>query len=53
MKVRRSPDKFLMTPKQYLAQAESLRATGHEYLARQYENLWVLRGGRESLPAED
>jgi hypothetical protein len=44
MKVRRSPDKFLMTPDQYLAQAESLRATGDLYLARQFENLYILRG---------
>jgi hypothetical protein len=43
-----------MTPEQYLAQAESLWATGHYYLARQYENLWLLRAGRqERPPAED
>jgi hypothetical protein len=41
---RRSPDSaFLMTPEQYLAQAESLRATGHEYLAQQYECLYRMR----------
>jgi hypothetical protein len=32
-----------MTPEQYLAQAESLRATGHEYLAQQYECLYRMR----------
>ena len=41
--MRRLPrDKFLMTGEQLLAQAESLRATGNPYLARQFENLWVL-----------
>jgi hypothetical protein len=43
---RRSPDAFLMTPDQYLAQAESLRATGNEYMAQQYDNLFKLRTGQ-------
>jgi len=43
---RRSPDSaFLMTPEQYLAQAESLRASGHDYLAQQFDNLYRLRTG--------
>lgn len=43
---RTSPESaFLMTPEQYLAQAESLRATGNEYLAQQFENLYRLRTG--------
>jgi hypothetical protein len=34
---------FLMTREQYLAQAASLRRTGHDCLAVQYENLFKLR----------
>jgi hypothetical protein len=42
--LRRSAEsEFLMTPEQYLAQAESLFATGHPVLARQFLNLWQLR----------
>jgi hypothetical protein len=44
--LRRSPDEaFLMTPDQYLAQAESLRATGNDQLAQQCDNLYRLRTG--------
>ena len=32
-----------MTREQYLRQAASLRRTGHEYLAVQFENLFKLR----------
>jgi hypothetical protein len=42
---RRSPSAFLMTPEQYLAQAESLRASGEEYLAQQCDNLFKMRTG--------
>ena len=42
-----SPDSaFLMTPEQYLAQAASLRASGNEYLAQQFDNLFKLRTGQ-------
>jgi hypothetical protein len=34
-----------MTPDQYLAQAESLRASGSAYLAQQYDYLLKLRTG--------
>jgi hypothetical protein len=34
-----------MTPDQYLRQAASLRASGHEYLAQQFDNLFKLRTG--------
>ena len=41
---RTSPDSaFLMTPVQYLAQAAALRASGNDYLAKQFENLWHAR----------
>jgi hypothetical protein len=41
-----APDNaFLMTPEQYLAQAASLRVSGNEYLAQQYDNLFKLRTG--------
>jgi hypothetical protein len=41
---RRSPESaFLMTPEQYLARAASLRASGNEVLAQQYDNLYRLR----------
>jgi hypothetical protein len=42
--VRRSPEwTFLMTREQYLALAVSLRRTGHEQLAHQWEILFKIR----------
>jgi hypothetical protein len=35
----------LMTSEQYLAQAAALRASGNEYLAQQYDNLFKLCSG--------
>jgi len=44
-KARPLPLTFLMTPKQCLAQAQSLRATGNETLARPFEIKYRLRTG--------